>query len=93
MDNKAKFQFLVTKKKGGVTMGKSVIIPIQYIHVFAQQYDKHVLPAFISLFWGEKESPLLLNPAMEGWHLGWHGHHSPIILSVPLAGGVQEEVL
>lgn len=55
MDNKAKFQFLVTEKKKRVTIGKSVIIPIQYIHVFAQQYDKHVLLACKSLLRREIE--------------------------------------
>lgn len=56
MDNKAKFQFLVTeKKKKRVTIGKSVIIPIQYIHVFTQRYDKHVLLACKSLLSREIE--------------------------------------
>lgn len=51
----------MSPKKTRVTIGKSVIIPIQYIHVFAQRYDKHVLPACKSLPRRERE-PFIIKP-------------------------------
>lgn len=66
------------------------------VHLFVRLCDKHSFPDCIHSIMGvggREEEIFHYNPDIECWYQNWHFQNSPIILSVPLAGGVQEEVL